>query len=158
MSFVCITTFNCQNDFFMCEVPNIDGADLVVDRFGYWPSFHDAEVISLTLDRQGPKLVFLIHAWEMTDEVDDNGYFRKKKHSRVRFICDQIDEMSLDGFNHQNVLFEIAIKKLREEEKDQESWGVVLDPSFGLTAEIKCRSMRIESVVACDSEGNLVGS
>jgi hypothetical protein len=37
----------------MSEAPDIPGAALVVGWFGYWPTFHDAEVLSIFLDRTG---------------------------------------------------------------------------------------------------------
>jgi hypothetical protein len=37
----------------MDEVPDIPGADDVVKWFGYWPTFHDAQILSITLNRSG---------------------------------------------------------------------------------------------------------
>ncbi len=45
----------------------IAGAERVLDIFGAWPSFHDAEVLSLRLDRSGlsggPELEAEIHVF-----------------------------------------------------------------------------------------------
>jgi hypothetical protein len=36
---------------------DVAGARMVFDRFGRWPTFHDAEVISIQLNRDGPSLI-----------------------------------------------------------------------------------------------------
>jgi hypothetical protein len=49
---------------------------MVSDRyewFGHWPSLHDAEVISLHLNRRGSSALAL-HTWEMTKDVDDKAF------------------------------------------------------------------------------------
>jgi len=56
------------------EVEQITGAAELHDWFGYWPDFHDAEIVSLHLNRQG--ISFLrVHTWETTKQVDDKGYY-----------------------------------------------------------------------------------
>lgn len=62
-------------------MPTIENQELVTEIFGEWPSFHDAEVVSLRLDRQGegggedgPTLDAAIHVWRTTEEVDPRGY------------------------------------------------------------------------------------
>jgi hypothetical protein len=37
----------------MDERPDIIGADRVLATFGRWPSFHDAEIVRLHLERDG---------------------------------------------------------------------------------------------------------
>src|SRR5712692_434714 len=54
------------------ELQAIDGARELHDWFGYWPSFHDAEIIRLHLNRRGSSSL-VIHTWEMTKEVDEKG-------------------------------------------------------------------------------------
>jgi hypothetical protein len=56
------------------EVTEIQGAGELHDWFGYWPSFHDAEVIGLHLNRKGSSSL-RIHTWEMTKDVDEKGYY-----------------------------------------------------------------------------------
>ena len=36
----------------MGNAPQIKGTEHVVKWFGYWPTFHDAEVLSISLDRR----------------------------------------------------------------------------------------------------------
>src|SRR5687767_7038301 len=96
----------------MKKVRNIEALEQI---FGYWPSFHDAEVVKVRLDRgdsldaQGegrkPTLEADIHVFETTDEVTDQGFYALRKHTLATFAFRGIDELQLEGFNHQNVLF-----------------------------------------------------
>jgi hypothetical protein len=64
------------------EVPSIAGAEQLVAVFGYWPSFHDADVVELRLYRRaqgeggyGPTLEALLHAFdfEATGRMGSDG-------------------------------------------------------------------------------------
>ena len=52
--------------------------------FGRWPSFHDAEMLRVVLDRsgdEGPTLEAVIRVFEMTSDVDPKGYYVLKNHT-----------------------------------------------------------------------------
>lgn len=53
----------------MNDVSSIRNKQALIDIFGRWPSFHDAEVLSIVLDHggeEGPSLTATIHLWQMT--------------------------------------------------------------------------------------------
>ncbi|MBI1792171.1 MAG: hypothetical protein HYR60_32000 [Acidobacteria bacterium] len=52
------------------EVP---GTSELIAWFGYWPSFHDAEVLDLELHRTGQSTI-RIHAFETTGQVNTQGF------------------------------------------------------------------------------------
>jgi hypothetical protein len=56
----------------------VEGAKSLCDWFGYWPSFHDAEVISLHLNRRGLSSLAL-HTWEMTKDLTDYSQSDRKR-------------------------------------------------------------------------------
>ena len=58
----------------------VEGANALFDWFGYWPDFHDAEILSVTLDRSGSCSVS-IHASETTDESGQRRLLRLAKAS-----------------------------------------------------------------------------
>jgi hypothetical protein len=64
---------------------NIDNHELLTRIFGTWPSFHDAEVLTVRLDRSGnsaddgPALEAAIHVFRMTSEIDSRGYYVSKR-------------------------------------------------------------------------------
>ena len=58
---------------FSTELAGIAGAPEQYDRFGRWPQFHDAEVLSPHLNRTGWS-VLTLNPWDMTDKVDSDGF------------------------------------------------------------------------------------
>jgi hypothetical protein len=63
----------------------IPGAKQLYDFFGYWPTFHDAEIICLHLNRSDASFLF-VHTWERTSDVDKKGYYVRTKHVVVEFV------------------------------------------------------------------------
>ena len=127
-------------------------ADIVTDSqklvsiFGYWPSFHDAEVWTLTHERttNGFDIVMVIHLFEMTREVTDTGHYRLVKHTRaiIRFV--DCAESRLEYFNHQNVIAGLSIE--RAPEGAARELSVSMGSSHGLEGELLC-----SSIVVCDA-------
>jgi|ERR1035441_10497797 hypothetical protein len=124
------------------EIAAIRGATELHDWFGYWPSFHDAEVLSLHLNRVGTSSL-QVHTWEITKEVDDRGYFVTSKHAVVEFTFEAVSGLSLNGFNHQNVIFGLEI------EKTDSGVRLTLDQCYGLAGSIEANEMSIR--VASDN-------
>jgi hypothetical protein len=79
------------------ELREIPGAVELHDWFGFWPSVHDAEIISLHLNRKGTSGL-RVHTWETTKDVDEKGYNVQTKHIVVEFVCETISGLSLNGF------------------------------------------------------------
>src|SRR5580698_8298651 len=116
------------------ELEPITGAQELYDWFGFWPGFHDAEVINLHLNRRGPSRL-VIHTWEMTDRVDSKGHYELAKHVVVEFILKDVAALSLEGFSKQNVIFGLAIEKI------EPGFRLTLDPCYGLSGSIAAESM-----------------
>ena len=93
------------------ELQAIEGSKELFHWFGYWPSFHDAEVISLSLHRSGASSLVL-HTWEVSKEIDEKGYYVLAKHAVVEFLMKRVVDLDLSGFNQQNVIFGLEIHKL----------------------------------------------
>jgi hypothetical protein len=135
----------------------IKQSNLLVDIFGRWPSFHDAEVISIELFRDPskvsePNLRAKIHVFEMTPEVDDRGFYVLKNHVLVTFLFRGIDENTVKEFNQQNVLWELAIVDISSRQLERLRFEIHFASSFGVEAEFKCRSVEVETV-ACFTPG-----
>lgn len=118
------------------ELKSITGAQELYDWFGFWPSFHDAEVIELHLNRRAPSCL-AIHTWEMTNRLDSKGYYELEKHVVVEFTFEDISALSLEGFGQQNVIFGLAI------EKTEAGFRLTLDPCYGLSGSIAAERMSI---------------
>src|SRR5437879_12661792 len=88
------------------QVPDIPGADAVVSWFGRWPSFHDAEVLTVQLSRRGTSWIKL-HAWNTSDktyERDDKQFYGQDKHAVITFELDELVDLQLVDFGNQNVI------------------------------------------------------
>lgn len=83
--------------------------EAVIARIGVWPTFHDAEVISFRCDRSGPFIESDIHVWNQpADSLDHEGHFVRTAASVVTIRFLNMRDLTLDGFNWQNVLDELA--------------------------------------------------
>ncbi|MCM8565786.1 Imm50 family immunity protein [Thauera linaloolentis] len=126
----------------------IENAEAVTSLFGYWPSFHDAEVLELALNRDGASggrvsLVARVHVFEMTNQVKTDGYFLCHKHSLVTLEFEGVDEVVIEGFNHQNALSELSIA----EKELNGQLAVAFEGAFGVDASLVCRAVRVVSIV-----------
>ena len=101
----------------MFEAPDIPGAAEVIAWFGYWPTFHDAEVLSIALDRVAGCRV-AIHAFETTAAVDAVGRYGAAKHAIVTFCLEGfpqdthgITNTQIAYFDRQNVLSSARVEE-----------------------------------------------
>jgi Immunity protein 50 len=123
----------CKFHLTLIEIP---GARELQDWFGYWPSFHDAEIIELALNRAAPASL-KVHTWEMTKDVDEKGYYVTAKHVIVELTFEAISGLALTGFNHQNVIFGMEIEKI------DSGFRVNLDECYGLAGTIEAGKISI---------------
>jgi len=114
----------------------VEGARGLYDWFGYWPNFHDAEVISLHLNRRGSSSLSL-HTWELSKDVDEKGYFILSKHVVVEFVMKEVVGLSLNGFNHQNVISGLAI------EPSEGAYRLVLENCYGVAGYLEAKDISI---------------
>lgn len=128
----------------MLVIPDVPGADHVVGWFGYWPSFHDAEVLSIALNRSRESYV-QVHTWERTSEVDAKGYFVRRKFAIVTFVLENIlndyegiARMRIEWFNHQNVLWGLRVIKLAD------GYMLGLDGIYGVDGFIDCEHLSVK--------------
>ena len=118
------------------NIGEIEGSAELEEWFGYWPSFHDAEIVSLHLNRKGSSSL-RIHTWETTKEIDDKGYYVLAKHIVVELVFEAVCGLTLNGFNQQNVIFGLAI------EKTDSGFRVTLDDCYGLAGSIEAEKMSL---------------
>ena len=101
----------------------IANSNVVVERFGHWIKFEDAEVLSLSFDRGNLKQVFETGRWSDAVHPSLEAVFYvfdvsrpsgspDRKPSLLTLRFSKLDRFALNGFNHQNPIVELAI--LRE--------------------------------------------
>lgn len=128
----------------------------VVDAFGCWPSFHDAPVLDFRYATEDAGVVeFTLHAWEMTPEVDERGYFKLIKHHLVHFAFQGISKADLERFTSMgNILFELGFST-PEEFKSSGEFRVALDSAMGgdLCGSFSASAGQVLKVTPCDAKG-----
>jgi len=92
------------------EAPSVPGVESIVEWFGTWPSFSDAEVIEISLLRRARSSV-VVHVWRMTSEVDPKGYYVTDHHAVVTVWLEGISDLSLQDFSVQNVIGGLSIDR-----------------------------------------------
>jgi Immunity protein 50 len=131
----------------------VQGSEKLLAIFGRWPSFHDAEVMEIRLSRtpkgDGGKrdrrveLLAKIHTWNMTNDVDSTGYYVLKNHTLVTLRFSGVEELKLEGFNHQNVIFGLTIQPKEDSDSGSSRFHVEFDPSFGFDAIFDCSAIEV---------------
>ena len=115
----------------------LPGADKLLALYGRWPSFHDAEIVSLYLNRSsGSSLV--IHTFALTSGVDEAGRYITEKHALVSFHLGEVLDCELYGFNMQNVTSGVEIDAV------EGGYKLVLGGCFGLEGFVTAVTLRIE--------------
>ncbi|MBJ7330664.1 MAG: hypothetical protein JHC95_12265 [Solirubrobacteraceae bacterium] len=119
--------------------------EALLDRFGGWPSFHDAEIYSLRLDsgQRSDGLVRLqldIHVFAV-DGTLPNGRFNFVKHTLVTLEFEDVEAAGLDGFGPQNVLDGLTLEEVTVAAGRQVE--VTLPASNGLDGRFRCRSVTV---------------
>ncbi len=137
---------------------NIRGSDLLTSVFGYWPSFHGAEVVKLEFVRvtpfaEGPDLLADVRAFEITRDVGADGFLVLQHHVLVSFRFRGVDQVHLEGWNNQNVLMRLSIEDIRGRQLDVLKYAVCFDSSWGVSAAFLCRDVVIENVRPWNPDG-----
>lgn len=136
----------------MIPVERIRGAEKLVDVYGYWPTFHDAKVLWMLLDRHHhdedtPALEALVRAFEITDEVDPEGRLVLRHHVQVHLRFREIRELKISNFGHQNMLHGLSITDIRDWQLEQIHFAVHFVSSIDeLDASFQCRTVEVVSV------------
>ncbi len=125
----------------------VKGHEEVLRIFGDWPSFDDFEVISIVLERGGnltdsePCLSAELHAFQK--EPSDEG--SRSKGVSLNFRFTDLENLRLEGFNHQNALNGIQFKEFWCNRLKQQRFSVKFLAGFGVSLELEC--LAIEAVL-----------
>jgi hypothetical protein len=119
------------------ELADIPGGDDVMAWFGRVPRFHDANLMELTLScSQESRL--RIHTWNMTNCVDEKGFFILEKHAVVTICAQQVISVNLDDFDNFAIIHDLIIRKQDDE------FLITWDSSYGVSGSLKAKGVRIE--------------
>ncbi len=128
----------------------IIGYEKLTNIFGYWPSFHDSEIISLIFERsgkdelEGPVLYVKIHVFQMGPETKNDGKsFVFHQHSIVIFRFAGVENLYLEEFNQQNAILGLEISEKYIEERKNNVFEITFEPAFGVHGSFDCDGIEI---------------
>ena len=129
----------------------VAGAEPLLSIFGTWPSFHDAEVLSIRLDRQNsnlyesPVLYASIHVFAgRRNDASPTGV-EFYNHTIVTFRFNLVLGLHLSEFNGQNAIFDLIFEK-PPDAPDMAPLKITFVPSFGIHCSFFCKSVDIVQV------------
>ena len=112
------------------NIIEIENSSSVVQYFGHWPSFHDAEVVSMQFDRGEPGYWPIIHIrFQLTDECE------------IVLLFQNVHEYELDGFNCQNVVSGLRFHK------ENELIICNLGPCSGLSGNVVAEKVSVQKLI-----------
>jgi len=122
----------------------------VIDFYGRWPSFHDANVLAYAApESETGSLSFTVHTWLTTDKADANGYLVLQNHALVSFRFDGIHDAKMNSFASGNILYGIEFFR----GSDLSSFRVELDSVMDMSGSFSARSGEVVSIIPCTSDG-----
>lgn len=132
-------------------VSRIVNHEVVIQRFGYWTSFHDAEVLKVTFEAHPgyrATVTFLIETHEFINELNARGQYKQVNNCLIELQFTGIKEMNFEGFDHQNVIFDLVFKE------SSENIECTFDSSIGLVASIVAEEALVLSLVPVKESDN----
>ncbi|WP_112664648.1 Imm50 family immunity protein [Microvirga flavescens] len=139
----------------MEDLQSIEGWVDLLNWFGYTPSFHDAEILSLHLERGGLSTL-KVYTWNVTRDVDKKGYGIHDRHVVVTFTMEDILDLHLEGFSSQNVIGNLELRRLHldaptfgmqwlrpTQPPSKSAYELSIQPCFGLSGSIQARRVSI---------------
>jgi hypothetical protein len=86
----------------------IEGAGKLIDLYGYWPSFHDAEVETISIEREGPTVTI---TFTTNDLVVKDGQRQGGRLAKVTLRWYEVEELSLRAtdWSEQNWLWDLSL-------------------------------------------------
>ena len=124
------------------SAPFVHNQILITELFGYWPSFHDAEVSSLCLRRNEPGGWPTVSLWlDVAGPVEVSSSEAKASTLwRVELEFTEVIDNEFDGFNHQNVIFSLSFQQ------DEDRIICSIETSYGLSGSITARRIAVKSL------------
>lgn len=89
---------------------SITGRDLLIHHLGHWPTFHDFEVLSITVER--PLVITAakdLRATFLIFDLNKSPDSPERKQGTAEILFQDIDDLIIEGFNHQNPIMGLSI-------------------------------------------------
>ncbi|MEA2343920.1 MAG: hypothetical protein QOF63_2089 [Thermoanaerobaculia bacterium] len=123
----------------------IPGSEQVIAWFGSWPTFHDAEVLEVSLKREGESClrIQICKPQEPHSSVSDD-------QAVVSFWFEGIVDLELTDFGVQNVIFELRLSQT------ENGYRATMSPCFGIAGYLEAKqvTISIETSSLTDAAGS----
>ena len=145
----------------MTSAEHIVGSEKLVSVFGYWPSFHDAEVISVSAWRDLPvapgaasvKLVVHVREYEAQGEGTVQYEQVLVKSVLASFLCKRVADLELSEFNHQNVINSLSVRSEPSAEAAASPLVLTIEPIWGIGGTVRCAKVELSGVEELPNAG-----
>ena len=96
-------------------INRIVNSELVVQHFGYWPTFHDATLERMNFEIRTFKstITFIIETAEFTNELDEQGQYKQFKPCIIEIKFQNMKDTFL-AFDHVPVLFGVDFEEIAD--------------------------------------------
>ena len=136
----------------MPTIPSIPGTEEVLSALGWWPSFHDAEVINFSLSRGATadakeseaRLDVQVREYEPRHEGTAQYELVLVKNVIIRFAFAGVQDVQVEDFNFQNVIDALHIQT--EATAGKPRLRVEVESIYGFGATWLCSSAMVASV------------
>lgn len=115
------------------DVNAIAGSHLLISIYGYWPSFHDAAVVSVLIEREGPTVTIRFRLNDMGPSGDD-----VEADATLRWR--DVSDLHLQGIDEQNWIWSLRIQHSDDE------WIAELERMDGTSGTICAGSVEVMEV------------
>jgi hypothetical protein len=145
----------------MSDTEHIGGAEKLIAALGDWPSFHDAEIVSISAQRHLPvalgastvELVVHVRRYESRGQGTARYEQVVVKSILARFLCKQVADLELSQFNHQNVINALSVQAQPSAEAPGAPLVLTIEPIWGLGGTVRCATVELSSVQELPSAG-----
>lgn len=127
----------------------VQNAEKVIDTLGYWPGFHDAEVISVSASRSSTahfsspfaRLCVNVRHYHAVGEGTADYEIVCSASFLIEFLFNDLRYLSLEEFNHQNVIDSIEFTVMEDQLIE-----VNITSIWGLGGVIRCTGVEVADV------------
>jgi Immunity protein 50 len=126
----------------------VDNSEALVSALGRWPQFHDAVVRAA--ERRDNFQSVSIHVFNMTDRVNDQGYFELEQHHLVEIHCTGVEKNTLPSGYAGDCLDRLTFA--RSDGKIEAAFYSHLEAD----GEIVCAKAEVISVLPCTASGEVI--
>ena len=117
-------------------IHEIQGGQALVDWFGRRPRFHDGNLMEVTISAIGRSGMIRVHGFNMTNQIDADGYFVLDRHAIVSLALEGVAAVHLDDVDMTpGIVGDLCVTRI------DEFYQIEWDSSYGIYGSMRCKSI-----------------